>query len=72
MCVGRILSSVKDTNGSGDNNSTLLKGDSGERHQSQMGQISQFLPTSQRIVQFSNGQVLFGFTLVISLKKKKE
>ncbi|KAE8711371.1 Ethanolamine-phosphate cytidylyltransferase [Hibiscus syriacus] len=28
----------------------------GERHQSQRGQISQFLPTSQRIVQFSNGK----------------
>ncbi|XVE79946.1 hypothetical protein DITRI_Ditri14bG0098200 [Diplodiscus trichospermus] len=30
--------------------------DSGERHQSRSCQISQFLPTSRRIVQFSNGQ----------------
>ncbi|KAK8661062.1 hypothetical protein V6N13_051964 [Hibiscus sabdariffa] len=54
--VGRILSSVKDTEGGGDNTSTLSNGDFGERHQSQRGQISQFLPTSQRIVQFSNGK----------------
>ncbi|KAK8604896.1 hypothetical protein V6N13_082361 [Hibiscus sabdariffa] len=54
--VGRILSSVKDTEGGGDNTGKLSKGDLGERHQSQRGQISQFLPTSQRIVQFSNGK----------------
>ncbi|KAK8655130.1 hypothetical protein V6N13_107721 [Hibiscus sabdariffa] len=54
--VGRILSSLKDTEGGGDNTSTLSNGDLSERHQSQRGQISQFLPTSQRIVQFSNGK----------------
>ncbi|XVE98866.1 hypothetical protein REPUB_Repub03eG0145700 [Reevesia pubescens] len=54
--VGRILSFVKDIEGGGDNKTILLNGDSGERHQSQRGQISQFLPTSRRIVQFSNGQ----------------
>ncbi|XWS71014.1 hypothetical protein CRYUN_Cryun03dG0100600 [Craigia yunnanensis] len=54
--VGRILSSVKDAKSIGDNNSKLLKGNSGERHQSLRGQISQFLPTSRRIVQFSSGQ----------------
>ncbi|MBA0583590.1 hypothetical protein Gorai_014441, partial [Gossypium raimondii] len=54
--VGRILCSVKDTEGGGDHTSTLLNGDSGERCHSQRAQISQFLPTSQRIVQFSNGK----------------
>ncbi|XP_022728663.1 ethanolamine-phosphate cytidylyltransferase-like isoform X2 [Durio zibethinus] len=60
--VGRILSSVKDTKGGGSNNSTLLNEDSGERHQSKRGQVSQFLPTSRRIVQFSNGKSYSVFT----------
>ena len=74
MYVGRILSSVKYTKGVGDNNSILLKGDLGERHESQRGQISQFLPTSRRIVQFSNGQVLilFGFHFSYQPGKKKK
>ncbi|KAE8678804.1 Ethanolamine-phosphate cytidylyltransferase [Hibiscus syriacus] len=46
--VGRILSSMKDNKSS--------EGDSFKRQQSQRGQLSQFLPTSQRIVQFSNGK----------------
>ncbi|KAK8543280.1 hypothetical protein V6N13_136194 [Hibiscus sabdariffa] len=46
--VGRILSSMKDNKNS--------EGDSGKRQQSQRGQLSQFLPTSRRIVQFSNGK----------------
>ncbi|GMJ15609.1 phosphorylethanolamine cytidylyltransferase 1 [Hibiscus trionum] len=46
--VGRILSSLKDNKNS--------EGDSGKRQQSQRGQLSQFLPTSRRIVQFSNGK----------------
>ncbi|KAG4113266.1 hypothetical protein ERO13_D13G212100v2 [Gossypium hirsutum] len=54
--VGRILSSVNDNKGVGDNNSTLSKVDSGKRRQLQRGQLSQFLPTSRRIVQFSNGK----------------
>ncbi|MBA0874511.1 hypothetical protein Goshw_017816 [Gossypium schwendimanii] len=56
MHTGRILSSVNDNNGIGDNNSTLSKVDSGKRRQLQRGQLSQFLPTSRRIVQFSNGK----------------
>ncbi|XP_038993926.1 ethanolamine-phosphate cytidylyltransferase-like [Hibiscus syriacus] len=48
MYVGRILSSMKDNKSS--------EGDSGKRQQSQRGQLSQFLPTSRRIVQFSNGK----------------
>ncbi|KAE8710371.1 Ethanolamine-phosphate cytidylyltransferase [Hibiscus syriacus] len=44
----RILSSMKDNKSS--------EGDSGKRQQSQRGQLSQFLPTSRRIVQFSNGK----------------
>ncbi|KHG07400.1 Ethanolamine-phosphate cytidylyltransferase [Gossypium arboreum] len=54
--VGRILSSVNDNKGVGDNNSTLSRVDSGRRRQLQRGQLSQFLPTSRRIVQFSNGK----------------
>ncbi|KAE8718780.1 Ethanolamine-phosphate cytidylyltransferase [Hibiscus syriacus] len=54
--VGRILSSLKDTEEGGHTTSTLSNGDLGERHRSQRGQISQFLLTSQRIVQFSNGK----------------
>ncbi|MFQ6651128.1 hypothetical protein Gotur_022588 [Gossypium turneri] len=54
--VGRILSSVNDNKGVGDNNSTLSKVDSSKRRQLQRGQLSQFLPTSRRIVQFSNGK----------------
>ncbi|KAE8677176.1 Ethanolamine-phosphate cytidylyltransferase [Hibiscus syriacus] len=46
--VGRILSSMKDNKNS--------EGDSFKRQQSQRGQLSQFLPTSRRIVQFSNGK----------------
>ncbi|KAK8515556.1 hypothetical protein V6N13_139465 [Hibiscus sabdariffa] len=46
--VGRILSSMKDNKSS--------EGDSCKRQQSQRGQLSQFLPTSRRIVQFSNGK----------------
>ncbi|MBA0603498.1 hypothetical protein Gorai_003640, partial [Gossypium raimondii] len=56
MHIGRILSSVNDNKGVGDNNSTLSKVDSGKRRQLQRGQLSQFLPTSRRIVQFSNGK----------------
>ncbi|KAE8676637.1 Ethanolamine-phosphate cytidylyltransferase [Hibiscus syriacus] len=46
--VGRILSSMK--------NNKSSKGDSGKSQQLQRGQLSQFLPTSRRIVQFSNGK----------------
>ncbi|MBA0669002.1 hypothetical protein Goklo_001857 [Gossypium klotzschianum] len=48
--------SSTDIVGVGDNNSTLSKVDSGKRRQLQRGQLSQFLPTSRRIVQFSNGK----------------
>ncbi|KAL5769849.1 hypothetical protein ACOSP7_014003 [Xanthoceras sorbifolium] len=52
--VGRILSSVKDTQGNEDNSGTSLSGDSHKAIQSKSSHVSQFLPTSRRIVQFSN------------------
>ncbi|XP_062115318.1 ethanolamine-phosphate cytidylyltransferase-like [Humulus lupulus] len=54
--VGRILSSLRDKKESEDHSSTPLKGDSHKEHQSKAAHLSQFLPTSRRIVQFSNGK----------------
>ncbi|KAL6189278.1 hypothetical protein ACLB2K_040667 [Fragaria x ananassa] len=48
--VGRILSSLKETT------DTSSHGDACEESQSKSAQLSQFLPTSRRIVQFSNGK----------------
>ncbi|KAK2658708.1 hypothetical protein Ddye_005241 [Dipteronia dyeriana] len=52
--VGRILSSVKYTQVKEDNGSTSSSGNSHKAIQSNSVQLSQFLPTSRRIVQFSN------------------
>lgn len=52
--VGRILSSLKDTQVKEDNSSTSLSGNSHKAIQSKSAHLSQFLPTSRRIVQFSN------------------
>ncbi|EXC12837.1 Ethanolamine-phosphate cytidylyltransferase [Morus notabilis] len=53
--VGRILSSTKDKKASEDLNNTSLKGYHKESG-SKGAHLSQFLPTSRRIVQFSNGK----------------
>ncbi|TXG48670.1 hypothetical protein EZV62_024545 [Acer yangbiense] len=52
--VGRILSSLKDTQVKEDNSSTSSSGNSYKAIQSKSAHLSQFLPTSRRIVQFSN------------------
>ncbi|XP_061347577.1 ethanolamine-phosphate cytidylyltransferase-like isoform X1 [Gastrolobium bilobum] len=52
--VGRILSSLRDPKNCEDNNGTDVK--SQEESQSKGSSVSQFLPTSRRIVQFSNGK----------------
>ncbi|KAG6627801.1 hypothetical protein I3843_15G132200 [Carya illinoinensis] len=54
--VGRILSSVSDTKVHQDCNSTSLHGEPQKESESKVAHISQFLPTSRRIVQFSNGK----------------
>ncbi|KAF8407353.1 hypothetical protein HHK36_006481 [Tetracentron sinense] len=61
--VGRILSSVKETKVGEDRNDTSLpeqphymNNTQAEESQSDGAQISHFLPTSRRIVQFSNGK----------------
>ncbi|KAL2648739.1 hypothetical protein AAZV13_05G189600 [Glycine max] len=52
--VGRILSSLRDQKNCDDHNGTEVKPQ--EENQSQASHIAQFLPTSRRIVQFSNGK----------------
>uniref|UniRef100_A0A2N9G3Y5 Ethanolamine-phosphate cytidylyltransferase n=1 Tax=Fagus sylvatica TaxID=28930 RepID=A0A2N9G3Y5_FAGSY len=54
--VGRILSSMRDTKGSQDHNGTSLCGEPRKESGSKGAHVSQFLPTSRRIVQFSNGK----------------
>ncbi|XP_040996895.1 ethanolamine-phosphate cytidylyltransferase-like [Juglans microcarpa x Juglans regia] len=54
--VGRILSSVSDTKVYPDCNGTSLHGEPQKGSESKVAHISQFLPTSRRIVQFSNGK----------------
>ncbi|XP_057980492.1 ethanolamine-phosphate cytidylyltransferase-like isoform X2 [Malania oleifera] len=61
--VGRILSSVKDTKACEDNDDTTLHKGShntnksrAEESHSKAAHLSHFLPTSRRIVQFSNGK----------------
>ncbi|KAK3022342.1 hypothetical protein RJ639_047047 [Escallonia herrerae] len=51
--VGRILTTAKDTKVSEQDNMNKIEG---EETQANAGQMSHFLPTSRRIVQFSNGQ----------------
>ncbi|KAK2971685.1 hypothetical protein RJ640_007723 [Escallonia rubra] len=51
--VGRILTTAKDTKVSEQDNMNKIEG---EETQAKAGQMSHFLPTSRRIVQFSNGQ----------------
>lgn len=53
--VGRILSSTRDRKACEDHNGASLKGDCTESG-SKGAHLSQFLPTSRRIVQFSNGK----------------
>jgi hypothetical protein len=49
-----------------DLNGTSLHGEPHKESESKGAQISQFLPTSRRIVQFSNGKVyLVGFSFFI-------
>lgn len=52
--VGRILSSMEDTKAREDHNNASLPRDHLRAIQSKGAHISQFLPTSRRIVQFSN------------------
>jgi len=52
--VGRILSSLRDQKNCDDHNGTEVKPQ--EENQSKASHIAQFLPTSRRIVQFSNGK----------------
>ncbi|KAK2385325.1 ethanolamine-phosphate cytidylyltransferase [Trifolium repens] len=52
--VGRIMSSLNDQKNCEDRNGTDVKPQ--EECQSKVSHISQFLPTSRRIVQFSNGK----------------
>lgn len=54
--VGRILSSVSDTKVNLDCNGTSLHGEPQKGSESKVAHVSQFLPTSRRIVQFSNGK----------------
>lgn len=42
-----------------DNNDMTLNGDAHKESQPKGAHLSQFLPTSRRIVQFSNGKVSF-------------
>ena len=56
--VGRILSSMNDATDSKNHNETSPNGDS-NKESSSHGALSHFLPTSHRIVQFSNGRVWF-------------
>ncbi|XP_022921352.1 ethanolamine-phosphate cytidylyltransferase-like [Cucurbita moschata] len=53
--VGRILSSMNDATDSKNHNETSPNGDS-NKESSSHGALSHFLPTSHRIVQFSNGR----------------
>lgn len=53
--VGRILSSLRETSHE----------DPCEESQSKSAHLSQFLPTSRRIVQFSNGKVCIVYVLNI-------
>ncbi|KAB5514701.1 hypothetical protein DKX38_028607 [Salix brachista] len=58
--VGRILSSLKDTETcENHDDSSSLPGNALKGSQSNSAHISQFLPTSRRIVQFSNGKHAF-------------
>ncbi|KAF3437288.1 hypothetical protein FNV43_RR20041 [Rhamnella rubrinervis] len=54
--VGRILGSLRDRKVSEDQNDTSLNGDPKGESQPKGAHLSQFLPTSRRIVQFSNGK----------------
>ncbi|XP_062159250.1 ethanolamine-phosphate cytidylyltransferase-like [Alnus glutinosa] len=54
--VGRILSYVREVKDCQDLNGTSLHGEPHKESESKGAQISQFLPTSRRIVQFSNGK----------------
>ncbi|XP_068333859.1 ethanolamine-phosphate cytidylyltransferase-like [Pyrus communis] len=51
--VGRILASLKETDGKDQNGTSLQKS---PESQPKSAHLSQFLPTSRRIVQFSNGK----------------
>lgn len=50
---------MRDRKASGDHNDMSLNGDPHKKCQPNGANSSQFLPTSRRIVQFSNGKVLF-------------
>lgn len=64
--VGRILSSARDAKDCQDCNGTSLHGEPHKESESKGAQISQFLPTSRRIVQFSNGKVyLVSFSFIV-------
>jgi len=79
--VGRILSYVRVPEVSQDHNGSLC-GEPHKESQSKGAHVSQFLPTSRRIVQFSNGKVLFIWVILMqrlscmatffSRKKEKE
>lgn len=56
--AGRILSSLRNKKSCEDHNGSEVKPQ--EENPSQASHIAQFLPTSRRIVQFSNGKVFFG------------
>ena len=55
--TGRIMSSLRDQKTCEDRNGTDVRPQ--EESQPKVSHISQFLPTSRRIVQFSNGKVFW-------------
>lgn len=68
--VGRILSSAKSFSQECSNSSLPRKDDNmnhvhAEEKMTKIDHISSFLPTSRRIVQFSNGKVLQLYSLLI-------
>lgn len=57
--AGRILTSMQGSKNSDDHTNNSFTEDPHKGNQSSGGHLSQFLPTSRRIVQFSNGKVCF-------------
>lgn len=64
LYVGRILASIEEKKGTQVSNESLENGEHNEMNKSvesllKCKNASSFLPTSRRIVQFSNGKVLY-------------
>lgn len=74
LSVGRILGSLKGSKGSEDSNVSSQQSETDKMNKfendkkvANSQQMSHFLPTSRRIVQFSNGKVLFLYLVSVSL-----